>query len=153
MTPQFWYKVLTLFISSWTKDVGTYNCYGRCITNGTTTYWRMKSWVHHFIYLIVTFFQILCMYTWSHSKNDCDVTEHAQYTRCKTHPLCVNPAQCSFLNVWENIRVAHAITSVVLRNIRADVTVVLKVRQSMVKKLWINKRFQCKLVSDRSLPL
>ena len=31
------------------------------------------------------------MYTLSHHENDRDVTERAQgYTRCKTHPLCVN---------------------------------------------------------------
>ena len=37
-------------------------------------------------------------------------------TRCKTHPLCVNPGVPFW--TWENTQVAHAMTSVFLRNTR-----------------------------------
>ena len=39
-------------------------------------------------------------------------------TRCKTHPLCVNPGIHSFLNSSENTQVWRAITNVFLRNTR-----------------------------------
>ena len=69
-------------------------------------------------------------YTLSHPENDVDVTEPVQECMLQDASL-MRQSQCSFLNAWENTQVPRAMTSV-FRGIRADVTVVLEVRQSIV---------------------
>ena len=72
-------------------------------------------------------------------------------TSCKTHPLCVNP-RCSFLNVWENTQVARARWQASASGIRADVTVVLEVRQSIQKFYYRScKRFRDAYALVRSI--
>ena len=70
-------------------------------------------------------------YTLSHPENGRDVTEHAQgYTlQCKMHPLCVNPG----VPFWnrEKTHKLRARWQASSSRIRADVTVVLEVRQSI----------------------
>ena len=56
-------------------------------------------------------------YTLSHPENDRDVTDRVQeYTL--QDASCLRQSRCSFLNAWENTKVARTMTSVFLRNTR-----------------------------------
>ena len=68
-------------------------------------------------------------YTLSHPENGRDATERARgYTLQDTSFM--RQSRCSFLNAWENTHFARAITSA-FPLVRANVTVVLDVRQSI----------------------
>ena len=70
------------------------------------------------------------VYTLSHSENDRDVTEPKD-TRCKTRPLCVKPG----VPFWtrEKTHKLRARWQASSSGIRADITVVLEVRESIQK--------------------
>ena len=92
---------------------------------------------HDLLFSKTFFLSVLCfpstknnyVYTLSHPENDRDVTESAQGYTLQDASF-VRQSQCSFLNVWENTQVALA-WQASLSGIRADVTVVLGVIQSI----------------------
>ena len=57
------------------------------------------------------------VYTLSHPENDCDVTERDQGHTLQDASF-MRQSQCSFLNMWRNTQVVHAVTSVFLLNTR-----------------------------------
>ena len=75
-------------------------------------------------------------YSLSHPENDCDVTDRdvtdPRIHTCKTHPLCVNLS----VPFWtcEKTHKLHARWQACSSGVRADVTVVLEVRQSIEHK-------------------
>ena len=58
-------------------------------------------------------------YTLSHPENDRDFTERIQEYTLQDASF-MRQSRCSFLNTWENTQVAHAMTSVFLRNTRGE---------------------------------
>ena len=76
--------------------------------------------------LLVFWFISATTYTLSHPEDDCDVTE-----RAKGYTLQDAQSRDSFLNMWENKHVMRVIIGISSSGIRADITVVLKERQSV----------------------
>ena len=86
--------------------------------------WMSSTWGSHYDNCFILY------YTLSHPENERDVTERTQEYTLQYASL-LRQSRCSFLNAWEKTHRLRTRWQACSTGIRADVTVVLEVRQSI----------------------